>query len=275
MYGINSFLFIPFNKTKYFYNELIGIADAIIVDFEDSVDFSLDNLDILKIKESIKNLNNKKVLARVGINEYELFKKIIDINNFDGIMIPKFSNKIENIQAIEELTEKNKEIYLLVENARGLIDLKSVIEKYKINGIFFGSEDYISDLNAIRTENNLQYARAKIINISKAFNVACYDTIYPFLEDEEGFKDEVQLAFDMGFDGKMAINPRQLLFINNIFKISQQKIEEYKILIDKYNEYTRENNTRVMVIDGRVIEPPHIIQIETIVKNFEGRKING
>lgn len=275
MYGINSFLFIPFNKNKYFYNELIGIADAIIVDFEDSVDFNLDNLDILKIEESIKNLNNKRVLARVGINEYELFKKKISIDNFDGIMIPKFSNKIENIQFIEELTEKNKEIYLLVENARGLIDLKSVIDKYKINGIFFGSEDYISDLNAIRTENNLQYARAKIINISKAFNVACYDTIYPFLEDEEGFKDEVQLAFDMGFDGKMAINPRQLLFINNIFKISQQKIEEYKILIDKYNEYTRENNTRVMVIDGRVIEPPHIIQIETIVKNFEGRKING
>lgn len=274
MSDFDSLLFIPFNKTKFFYNESVNQADAIIVDFEDSVEYTSNNVCIDEIAKGLDNLSRKVVIARIGIDDYADISKSLIYSNFDGVMVPKYAFTKDVINVIEDLIANNKKVYLLIENAKGLLDLQFVLSQYKIDGVFFGSEDYISNLNAIRTVNNLLYARSTIINLAKAFNVPCYDTIYPFLKDEEGLKEEVKLAFEMGFDGKMAIHPNQIPIINEIFKVTPEKILEYKDLIEQYNEFTLKSNSKVMVIDGSVIEPPHIGRMKSIVEKFEGRKDN-
>lgn len=274
MSDFDSLLFIPFNKTKFFYNESINQADAIIVDFEDSVEYSSNNVCIDEIAKGLDNLSRKVVIARIGIDDYADISKSLIYSNFDGVMVPKYAFTKDIINVIEDLIANNKKVYLLIENAKGLLDLQFVLSQYKVDGVFFGSEDYISNLNAIRTVSNLLYARSTIINLAKAFNVPCYDTIYPFLKDEEGLKEEVKLAFEMGFDGKMAIHPNQIPIINEIFKVTTEKILEYKDLIEQYNEFTLKSNSKVMVIDGSVIEPPHIGRMKSIVEKFEGRKDN-
>lgn len=270
----NSFLFIPYNKIKYFYNELANQADVIIVDFEGSVNYKTGDISIKEFKKALSHLNKKNLIARIGIGDYPDIVKSLGVDSFSGVMIPKFANTKEIIEVIQDLINNSKRVYLLIEDAKGLLDLQLVLSNYKIDGVFFGSEDYISNLNAMRTEINLQYARSTIINLSRAFKVSCYDTIYPFLNDEKGFKEEVQLAFEMGFNGKMAIHPLQLKEINKTFKVTPHKIAEYKTLIGKYTEYTHINNTRVMVVDGMLIEPPHIGRMKSIIKKFEGRNEN-
>lgn len=274
MSDFDSLLFIPFNKTKFFYNESVNQADAIIIDFEDSVEYTSNNVCIDEIAKGLDNLSRKVVIARIGIDDYADISKSLMYSNFDGVMVPKYAFTKDIINVIEDLIANNKKVYLLIENAKGLLDLQFVLSQYKVDGVFFGSEDYISNLNAIRTVNNLLYARSTIINLAKTFNVPCYDTIYPFLNDEEGFKEEVKLAFEMGFDGKMAIHPCQIPVINEMFKVTPDKVLEYKDLIDRYNESTQKNNSKVMVIDGSVIEPPHIGRMKSIVEKFEGRKDN-
>lgn len=269
MFSINSFLFIPFNKTNYFYNESAKLADSIIVDFEDSVECKLDESNISEIKVAFDNLRKNNFIVRIGVADYFDIVKILGLDSFDGVMIPKCVNTKEVTNLIDEITKQGKDVYLLIESAKGLLDLQSILSKYKIQGVFFGSEDYISNINAQRTEKNLQYARSSILNISKAFNVRCYDTIYPFLKDIDGLNKETQLAFEMGFDGKMAIHPLQLSVINEAFKVTMEKITEYKMLIDKYIEYTQYKDTKVMVLDGVVIEPPHIKKMKLIVDEFE------
>lgn len=268
-----SFLFIPFNKIDYFYNESIIQSDVIIVDFEDSVEFKLNDSNFDEIKRALKHISIKKLIARIGADDYFEFVKSFGLDSFTGVMIPKVINKNEIIEVINDLLSKEKKVYLLIESARGLLDLQTLISKYMIHGVFFGSEDYISNLNAIRSEANLHYARAVIVNLSKAYNIPCYDTIYPFLNDACGLKQEIKLAADMGFDGKMAIHPRQICMINEIFNFTPSKISEYKTLINDYNIYTKNNNTSVMVFNGTLIEPPHIKQMKSIIEKFEGESI--
>lgn len=269
-----SFLFIPFNKVKYFYNESVNQSDVIIVDFEDSVEYKLNDFNFDEIKKALKHISRKKLIARIGVDDYFEIVKLFGLDSFMGVMIPKVINESEIIEVMNDLSSKEKNVYLLIESAKGLLDLQTLISKYKIHGVFFGSEDYISNLNAIRSEVNLYYARAVIVNHSKAYNIPCYDTIYPFLNDEYGLKQETKVATDMGFDGKMAIHPRQISIINEIFNYTPSKIAEYKTLINDYNIYTKNNNTSIMVFNGTVIEPPHIKQMKSIIKKFEGRKSN-
>ncbi|MCK5848288.1 MAG: HpcH/HpaI aldolase/citrate lyase family protein [Caldisericia bacterium] len=269
MFNASSFLFIPYNKKKYFKNELAGQADVIVLDFEDSVEYRTNKDCIDEIKKALSFLNGKTLIARIGSADYFNVVASFGLDRFEGVMIPKSSNTNETIEIIQDLKNNGKKIYLLVENSKGLLDLQSILLKYKIDGIFFGSEDYTSSINATRTENNLLFARSTIINVSKAFNVPCYDTIYPFLNDEDGFRKEVKLAYEMGFYGKMAIHPSQLNEINITFKVTLEIISEYKRIIKQYVEYSKINNSMVMVLDGKLIEIPHIKRMKSIIEKFE------
>lgn len=73
----------------------------------------------------------------------------------------------------------------------------------------------------------------------------------------------------------MAIHPRQISVINEIFKVTSDKILEYKTLIERYNEFTQKYNSKVMVLDGTVIESSHIGRMKLIIEKLEGRNDNG
>ncbi len=271
-----SFLFIPANKHKYLYNEKISEADAIIIDFEDSIiqEQILENISI--INKILDDVCLKDIYIRVNISKYLEIIKNIKLEKIKGVMIPKFCLSNININILKNIEKLNKEILILIESPRGILDLKDTLQSYKINGVFFGSEDYISEINATRSKQNMLYPRLNIINISKAFGVSCYDTIFPDLNSEKMFHEEVDNSFDMGFDGKLAIHPLQLDYINKKFNSNIKMVKRYKKIVNLYYENIKQHNTNVLVIDGKVFEPPHIKRYEKIIKEFEtGGKIYG
>lgn len=114
------------------------------------------------------------MIARIKIDDYADISKSLIYSYLYGVMIPKFAYTRDIFTVINDLIKNNKKVYLLIENAKGLLDLQLVLSQYKVEGVFFGSEDYILNLNAMRTVNNLLYERSTIINLIKAFNVPCY-----------------------------------------------------------------------------------------------------
>ena len=65
----------------------------------------------------------------------------------------------------------------------------------------------------------LNTARGLVVLAARAAGVQCFDTVFTDLNDEEGFRAEVLLDKQMGFDGKSLVNPRQQpnVFANKIF----------------------------------------------------------
>lgn len=265
----SSLLFIPANRIGYLFNESIKEADAIIIDFEDAWSYSSDKLKANHLNDGLDYVNNKSVYLRIPAKFLDEIISKINIRLIEGIMFPKFLLSESNIKAVKKVMGIDKKILILIESSRGILDLNEVLSKFKIDGVFFGSEDYITSINAVRNQTNLFYARSNIINISRAHGVKCYDTIYPYLEDDIGFEEEVELAFNMGFDGKMAIHPKQLKKINQIFKFNSEKVKEYKLIIQQYEKYSKDNDTNIVVINGDVIEPPHIQRMKAAIEKFE------
>ncbi|ATW24487.1 HpcH/HpaI aldolase/citrate lyase family protein [Candidatus Formimonas warabiya] len=265
----NSFLFIPANKYKYFYNKKILDADAVIIDFEDTI-IQEDILEYINdINYILDDIFLKHVYLRVNSEEYFKIVGNINLKKINGIMIPKFCLDNMNIGILHNIINLKKEILILIESPRGILDLKETLQNFRIMGVFFGSEDYISEINGLRNRENMLYPRLNILNISKAFGVYCYDTIFPDLNSENLFKEEVDYSHEMGFDGKLAIHPSQLDYINKRFKICIESVEKYKMIVQLYYENIKQNKTNVIVIDGKIFEPPHIKRFEKMIKEFE------
>jgi citrate lyase subunit beta/citryl-CoA lyase len=265
----SSFLFIPANKIGYLFNESIKEADAIIIDFEDAWSYSPVKFKTNDLNDGLDYVKNKSIYLRVPAKFLDEIINKINIQLIEGVMIPKFLLSELNIKTAKKVMGIDKKILILIESSKGILDLNEALSKFRIDGVFFGSEDYITSINAVRNQINLFYARSNIVNISRAHDVNCYDTIYPYLEDDIGFEEEVELAFNMGFDGKMAIHPKQLKKINQIFKFNAEKVKEYKLIIQQYEKYSKDNDTNIMVIDGNVIEPPHIKRMKAIIEKYK------
>ncbi|SCY86696.1 HpcH/HpaI aldolase/citrate lyase family protein [Alkaliphilus peptidifermentans DSM 18978] len=265
----NSLLFIPANKERYLHNDKIHQADAIIIDFEDSIISKDIRTNICIINSIIKDISEPNIFIRIRQERYNEIIENINLDKVKGIMIPKFCLNGDNIRILEDIEEIKKETLILIEDPKGLLDLEKTLVNYSVNGVCFGSEDYISELNAIRNKENLFYPRASIVNITKAYKIKCYDTIFPYLNSDISFKEEVDTAYSMGFDGKMAIHPSQLEYINKRFKPDLDTINKYKKIIDLFYKNKKINSTNVMTLDGEIIEPPHIKRYENIVKEFQ------
>ncbi len=96
--------------------------------------------------------------------------------------------------------------------------------------------------------------------LGKAFRKYVYDTPSFVLNDQEALAAEIQLAKDMGFDGKLAINPKHVSIVNEIFKSCDT--EYIKSVIERYQA----GIDAVQVIDGRVYEKMHIEHMKRILK---------
>ena len=181
MSNYSSFLFIPANKSRYFYNEDINEADALIVDFEDSLNCKITEKNFDLLNTTLQDINEKNIYIRINSSYFRDIMLNMNLELIKGIMLPKFTLSEANIRILKEINNIGKEILILIESPRGILDLRDTLDKFKVDGIFFGSEDYITNINAIRNCTNLFYPRANIINISKAYNISCYDTIFPNL----------------------------------------------------------------------------------------------
>lgn len=269
MTELNSFLFVPANKQKYLYNSKISKADAIIIDFEDSViqEHILEN--VININKTFDDILLKNIYLRISPENYMDILQKIKLDKIKGIMIPKFTLDNRNIDILKVIEKIKKEIFILIESPRGVLDLKDTLQSYKIDGVFFGSEDYISGINAVRNRENMLFPRMNIINISKAFGVSCYDTVFPDLYSKSLFFEEVDYSYEMGFDGKLAINLSQLDYINQKFKPDTETIKKYKEIVKLFYQNMKNNKTNILVIKGKVFELPHIKRYEKKIKEFE------
>lgn len=237
-------------------------ADAYIIDLEDSIeDYDKENA-VERLDNWLKdNAGKHKIIVRLNKSTYKTeFEKL---RQFDiDFMLPKYEGCDE--YSLDDTSWCNHKIYILIETAKGLINIGHILENPKIHAIAFGAEDYTASVGMKNSIDTLQYQKNRLVSYAKAYGKLVYDTPSFQLNNEEAFRAEVDNAFDLGFDGKMAINPRQLSYIKKAFSggdlTSMQKIVEL---------YEKEQKA-VLMVDGKAYEKMHIAHMKKIIKEKWG-----
>ena len=81
----------------------------------------------------------------------------------------------------------------------------------------------------------------------------CFDTVFTNLDDDEGFRAEVQQNKDMGFDGKSCINPRQIDVVHKIFTPTMKEIIFSEKVIREIDD-KKAKGIGVFTVDGKMID---------------------
>jgi len=261
MHLIRSFLFVPGNNRKLIEKALSMETDAIIVDMEDAV--AVDE------KENARNiayhfsLEDRNPLLYIRTNSYNtpFLKKDVEMikkANFDGIMLPKCETSEELIFLTKEMTKKT-DIIPLIESAKGIINIKEIGKASKdISRFAFGALDYTLDIGAIytKTGKELLYPRSHLVLISKFLGLMPpVDTVFPDLQDEQSFIEEIKEAKALGMFGKLAIHPKQLPFINKMFTPDEEEVKEAQNVVDAFTRSEKKGVAAINLGDKLVDYP--------------------
>ncbi|MBO4367379.1 MAG: HpcH/HpaI aldolase/citrate lyase family protein, partial [Clostridia bacterium] len=107
-------------------------------------------------------------------------------------------------------------------------------------------------------------ARGQMLMAARAAGVQCFDTMYPNVDDMEGFKAEVIQNHKMGFDGKSIINPRQIAFVHETFAPTEKQIAYAEKLV-RSCQAQMDAGIGVYTVDGKMVDIPFFEDAKRII----------
>ena len=236
-----SLLYLPAHKEHLVENALKSGADMLALDLEDSCqpieNKQLGRDTILKfLKEG--RLEDHKVFPRVNDRESgELLKDVYQLTllGITGFIYPKCTNgqDIYFIGKLLETIEYEKHIPVgyfklipLIETTGAVANINDVCEACpeRIIAVGFGAEDYMSDLGGRHNEggNSIFSARAIIANAAKAHDIVPLDIVHMKVHDLEDLEKEMNVARDLGYEGKMLVHPKEIQPCHKCFSPSEE-----------------------------------------------------
>jgi citrate lyase subunit beta/citryl-CoA lyase len=261
-------LYAPGNQPRL----LVGIelhgADCVLLDLEDSVPPSEKAAARILVKhllavvafrgEAWVRINPLDAGGRGDVEE-------VLVGRPHGICLPKAESAQDVVDLGEELSRIEADrgieqgatwIMPILETAKGVLRSEEIgTASDRVVMLAFGAEDYTRDVGARRTWDALLFARSRIVAGATAAGVQASDTVYADVDDEVGLIEEAERARDLGFDGKGAINPRQLDAIHRAFSPTAEELERARAIVEAAGEAERKGFGAV-ALDGRMIDRP-------------------
>lgn len=281
MKTLRTMLFMPGNNPGMLVSADNLEADAIIYDLEDAVSTSQKEAARDLVASALRTLSYKNSLVTVRINPTDSPYWKDDIRAIipagpDGLVIPK-SNKDtakEVFDFIDEFTkenniENNLKYYMLVESARGILELEDIVKQSdRIEGLLLGAEDYSVDMQVKRTDGSeeIAFARYRIVTVAKAYGLNAIDTPYTDIDNMEGLKKDTKFVKTIGFNGRLIVGPRQVFAVNEMFSPTQAEIEDAKVIVSQAEEAERKG-LGVLSFRGKMVDKPVITRSENLLKS--------
>ena len=274
-------MFVPAHNQKLLDSSLRRDADVLLLDIEDSVPV----VDKQKARENIKlfvqrpEAQGKIIFPRVNDRESgELLKDLyqLTIPGITGFMYPK-STKEEDVYFVGKLLEtieyeKNIpvgtfKLIPLIETAGAIVEIKEICKACtRVVAVAFGCEDYVADLCGKHDPDgqSIFYARNAIVNAARSAGVLPIDTVHIRVHDLEDLERNLILSKNLGFEGMLVLNPKELPLVNQYFSPSEEEVAWAEEMVQLTAEAKAEGKG-VAVKDNKFIGPPMLKMAEKIL----------
>jgi citrate lyase beta subunit len=256
-------------------------VDSVIMDLEDGVALNRKEAARETISTALHEVDFGRTERLIRINSVSTSHYVDDLRHTieahpDGYMLPK----VESAGQVREVSqwlgdaeakygwpENSIGLLAIVETARGILNLREIAESDpRLVALIFGAEDLAGDLGAKRTPDGWEvfYARGAVVLHAKAYNLQAIDTVHIDLQDLDGLVRQMEQALNMGYTGKLAIHPRQVVPIQRVFTPSTEEIEHAKRLIDAHIAH-QNAGTGAFQLDGKMVDMPIVRAAETVL----------
>ena len=204
-------LFVPADRPDVFAAACEAGADAVVIDFEDSV-----------------APDSKAAVRRIpagALPEHRAVKLYLRVNGtgtpwhrddvafarmsgVDGVVLPKVESA-EQVARLRAGLGEGQRIVAMIEMARGLSNVEAIA--LTADRLAFGSIDLSEDMGCAHTRLALLPLRSRMVLASRlAERPAPLDGVSIGVEDAAAVADDARHAHELGFGGKCLIHPRQI-----------------------------------------------------------------
>lgn len=268
-------------------------ADSLMFDLEDSIAVANKDAARLLVYHTLSTIDFSPCETVVRINGLDTPYGHEDLRAMvkarpDVIRLPK-TETADDIKEVERIVSELESEYgyeqgtiklmAAIESAKGVLNARDIcVASDRLIGCAIGGEDFVTDIKTTRYADGVEllFARQMIIVACRAAGIYALDTVYADINNEEGFRAEVEHIKQLGFDGKSIIHPRQVRIVHEIFAPSEQDIDHAVRVLEGVRR-AREKGLGVITVDGKMVDGPIIDRAARVVAMAEasGIKVEG
>lgn len=283
---MRSLLFVPGDDSRKMAKAASGVADALILDLEDSVAGGRKDIARQSVRAFLEGVRPDGKRLYVRVNALDTGLTDDDIGAVagarpDGIMLPKCRSgadvqhlgvKLAVAEAEHGLADGALGILAIAtETAGSLFGFGSYVGcSPRLEGLAWGGEDLAADLGASANRDEggrytgvFQLARALTLAGAAHAGVLAIDTIYADFRDTGGLEAECKASRRDGFTAKMAIHPAQVEIINAALAPSQEAMRRAERIVALFEDHP---DAGVVSLDGGMVDRPHLKQAERLLR---------
>ncbi len=277
-----SMLFVPGDNPAMLSTAFVYRPDSVMFDLEDAVS--------PREKDSARLL----VFHALALPAYRDIERVVRINRLDSeyglkdlgaavtagadvVRLPK-TDSAREIQELESHVARLEKqcgrpvgetrVIAAIESASGVVNAVAIATaSSRMIAIALAGFDYLVNMQTRRSggsEPELFYARASVLHAARVAGIDAFDVAYGNVNDDEGFLREVEIAKQLGFNGKSLIHPRQVDLLHRAYAPTQKELDYAKRVIAAAGDAQR-NGQGVVSLDGKMIDPPVIKEAELVL----------
>lgn len=263
-------------------------ADSIMFDLEDAVSLKEKDSARVLVHFALKTFDFSQVETVVRINSLDTDGaadvEAMVLAGVDVIRLPKTETAqdivdvdevITNVEAANGIPVGTTKMMAAIESAEGVLNAREIAKaSTRLIGIALGAEDYVTNMKTKRYPDGqeLFFARSMILHAARAAGIAAIDTVYSDVDNAEGFKNEVSLIKQLGFDGKSVINPRQIPLVNAIYTPTEAELQNAKEVIWGIRE-AEAKGSGVISVNGKMVDKPIVERAERVIAIAKAAKL--
>ncbi len=281
--AIRSILFVPGSRPEFLPKAAAAGADALVLDLEDSVAQRAKDEARRHVASALRERPDQFTLVRVnhpGLGVLEQDLSVLALHAMQAVILPKAEN-VDDVRSVDSLlTEFERSsgieadsigVMVVVESSLGLRNLYDLMRAApRVRGAALASAeegDFMVDIGGQWTPEGtaLAYARGKFVCDARAAKaVWLMDGAVMNLTSAEALECESQLARTHGFNGKIAIHPRQVPVINKVFSPTPEEIQRARKLLEVFRAAEAQGRGAVQ-FQGMMVDYANVKRAEQIL----------
>ena len=196
-----------------------------------------------------------------------------------GFVLPKVQSAAEIVQADRLVSEAESnagvpageiKLWCMIETAKALVSVDRIAcASPRVDALFFGGGDLSADLQVKRVglghvrilpwleglQVELLYGKSRTVAAARAAGITAIDIAYMDHGDQERTYLDALYSFQLGFDGKLVISPRQVAAVHRAYAPSDDDLAWAEDVLATRSEANSHSQT-VGIVGREMVDGP-------------------
>ena len=280
-----SWLFVPANKPEFLAKAASRDASVIIVDMEDAVPAAAKSATRLELNQHLASIkqSGQKLVLRTNTEIEQLVADLssIDINNIDGLMLPKLESAdylttvgdyLGRLELDQGKALGSTALIGLIESPKAVLAAADIaLASERLACLAIGSEDLALSLGVMPSDDSLSAHISQVLLAAKNANIgllAVSGSLAQF-RDLVAYEQQVSSAASQGCTGALCIHPAQVSIVNQHYGPTSTQLAWANEVVAAV---AANPQAGVWQVDGAMVDAPVLARAKALIETSEGDK---